>query len=305
MRCARQGAWPATASRRDVLSIAVAGVAGFAGLTGIGGCSVAPTEPDPSAGALDADYVLLGEVHDNPRGHARRLAWLRALPAGPRRAIVFEQFDRGHQAAIEQWRRGNPRARGARAARALAQAGGFAFDAWNYEAYAPVIELALERGWDIRAGNLARSDAMRIARDPATAAPAPAGWPDFADAALEAAVRDGHCGLVPEARIAAMALAQRSRDASMARAMREARGDGAGQVILLAGNGHVRRDHGVPAHLRGAQPEARIFSVGFVEAGAAQSAGDFDATQSVPPAERPDPCAELRERFGQSRKPAG
>ncbi len=273
-------------------------------VVGIGGCALAPARPDLPAAAPDADYILLGEVHDNLRGHASRLAWLRALPDGPRRAIVFEQFDLGHQAAITQWREAHRTARGAAAARDLARAGAFAFDHWRYEAYGPVIELALARDWDIRAGNLARADAMRIARDPATAPPPPAGWPDSADAAIEAAVRDGHCGLAPAAMVTAMALAQRSRDAGMADAMRAARADGSAQVILLAGNGHVRRDHGVPAHLRGAQPGARILSIGFVEAGSGAGGADFDAVETVAPAERPDPCAQLRERFGQPHKPA-
>src|SRR5690606_18915290 len=158
-----------------------------------------------------------------------------------------------------------------------------------------VVELARERGWDIRAGNLSRADAMRIARDPAGAAPPPSGWPATADAALEAAVRDGHCGLIPESRIAAMASAQRSRDASLAQAMLAARAEGAGQVILLAGNGHLRRGHGVPAHLRGAQPDARIFTIGFIEADTRGGAADFDATRTVPPTARPDPCEQLRE----------
>lgn len=283
-------------SRRGLLL-----VLGAAGLAGLGACAVAPaSEPLPDA-ALSADYILLGEVHDNPKGHALRLDWLRALPPGPSRALVLEQFDRERQDALARWRADHPDARGADAARELALAGGFAFDAWDYEAYGPVIELALERGWEVRAGNLSRADAMRVARDPAVAEPPPARWSSEGDAALESAVRAGHCGLVPEERIAAMALAQRSRDASMARAMLAARADGARQVILLAGNGHVRRDHGVPAHLRGAQPDARIFAVGFVEADAGERA--FDATRIVPPAARPDPCEELRERFGARQAP--
>lgn len=291
------GGTGSTSTRRRFLGLALAGLAG------IGGCALVPARPGLPAAALAADYILLGEVHDNSRGHARRLAWLRALPEGPRRAIVFEQFDLAHQAAITQWRNANRTARGAVAARELAGAGQFSFDQWRYEDYAPVIELALERGWDIRAGNLSGADAMRIARDPSGAAPPPAAWPDTGDAALEAAVRDGHCGLLPEARVPAMALAQRSRDAGMAQAMLAARADGARQVIMLAGNGHVQRHHGVPAHLRGAQADARVFAVGFLEAGTEGRSGDFDAVQTIAPAERPDPCAQLRERFGTMRKP--
>ncbi|MFA7503909.1 MAG: ChaN family lipoprotein [Burkholderiaceae bacterium] len=268
------------------------------GLLAIGGCAVPASPSDPSSAALEADYILLGEVHDNAEGHARRLDWLRAMPNGPRRAIVFEQFDLGHQAAIDRWREMRPDERGPAAAKNLAQAGGFEFRGWRFESYGPVIELALERGWDIRAGNLPRTEAMRIARDPAAAAPPPPGWPAAADAALESAVRKGHCGLVPEERVEAMALAQRSRDAGMAQAMRAARDDGAAQVLLIAGNGHVRRDYGVPAHLRGAQPDARIFALGFIESGNGGGRNRFDAVRMVPPADRPDPCAQLREHFG-------
>lgn len=289
-------AGPVSVSRRRALL-----ALGAAGLAGVGACALAPAPDALPDHALSADYILLGEVHDNPDAHALRLEWLRALPQAPARALVFEQFDRERQDAIGRWRSAHPDARGPGAARELARAGGFAFDAWDYTLYGPVIELALERGWDVRAGNLSRADAMRVARDPAVAEPPPAGWSPEGDAALEEAVRSGHCGLVPEERITAMALAQRSRDAGMARAMLAARADGARQVVLLAGNGHVRRDHGVPAHLRGAQPGARILTVGFVEAGAKESA--FDLTRVVPPAARPDPCEQLRERFGRHDAP--
>jgi uncharacterized iron-regulated protein len=38
-------------------------------------------------------------------------------------------------------------------------------------------------------------------------------------------------------------------------------------AVLLAGNGHVRRDHGVPVLIAAAEPGARVLSVGFLSAG--------------------------------------
>ena len=62
------------------------------------------------------------------------------------------------------------------------------------------------------------------------------------------------------------------------------RGDG---VVLLAGNGHVRRDLGVPRWLEGTAG-ARAFSVGFVEEPAE---GTFDERVAIVPHPRVDPCA--------------
>jgi uncharacterized iron-regulated protein len=58
-------------------------------------------------------------------------------------------------------------------------------------------------------------------------------------------------------------------------------------VVLIAGNGHVRKDIAVPFWLRrdGLAPRA----VGFLEP--TSDADVFDAVERIPAAERPDPCA--------------
>ncbi|MEO6031952.1 MAG: ChaN family lipoprotein [Burkholderiaceae bacterium] len=92
-----------------------------------------------------------------------------------------------------------------------------------------------------------------------------------------------------------MARAQMARDAVMADQVRRHAGRG---VVLLAGNGHVRRDLGVPRWLADIAPE-RVLTVGFVEEGDAQSrvpqsAQRFDAVVVAPRATRNDPCERLR-----------
>ena len=58
-------------------------------------------------------------------------------------------------------------------------------------------------------------------------------------------------------------------------------------VVLIAGNGHVRKDIAVPFWLRrdGLAPRA----VGFLEP--PSDAAVFDSVERIPAAERPDPCA--------------
>jgi uncharacterized iron-regulated protein len=67
-------------------------------------------------------------------------------------------------------------------------------------------------------------------------------------AAQQQAIRDGHCGLLPESQIAPMTRIQIARDIRMAHALERARLPGK-TVVLLAGGGHVLRDRGVPVHL--------------------------------------------------------
>jgi hypothetical protein len=81
-------------------------------------------------------------------------------------------------------------------------------------------------------------------------------------------------------------------------------GQGARGVVLLAGNGHVRRDIGVPRWL-GDGWRDRLFSVGYLERsserGGSEPAAAFDAVVQTAPATRADPCA----GFGEHSVPAG
>lgn len=270
------------------------------------------SEVPGSLGSLD--YLLLGEVHDNPEHHRRRLEWLERLADAGRFALALEQLDAERQPAIDA-----ARATGLDA-RALAQAASFDFDGWPWLHYGPFVAFALRRGLPLIGANLSAADVRRIARGASDAAGAdgvpPGGWRRQDQAVLEREIVDGHCGLLPESAAAPMALAQRSRDARMARALVEARRATGLPVVLLAGNGHVRRDVGVPRHLEAIDPGGKVLAVGVLEraggsaaasAGAGASARDpeeasrFDRIVLTAPHRRDDPCEELRRRFA----PAG
>jgi uncharacterized iron-regulated protein len=252
-----------------------------------------PARREPWEPRLGGDaIVLLGEVHDNPEPHRLRLALLRrAFEAGWRPAIAMEQFDRERQADIERARHERPLDAQHVIDLAAPETG------WRWDFYRPFVALALEYDVPLFAANLSRADAGRIVRG-GFAGVFDAGSlarlgldrpvPDDLQAAQEREIDLGHCHALPPASWPAMARVQLARDAVMADVLREHAARG---VVLLAGNGHVRRDLGVPRWLSAAERE-RSFAVGYLEAGGAPApAGAFDAVVLVPPAEREDPCA--------------
>lgn len=241
--------------------------------------------------------ALLGEVHDNAEAHRLRLAALRrAFSAGWRPAIALEQFDRELQPVIDRARREKPG--DAQHLIDLVTASEPRLrSAWNWDFYRPLLDLALHHDVPLIAANLSSADAARIVREGYAAVfdagsisqlgldqPIAADW----QAAQEHAIDAGHCGALPPTLWPRMARAQFARDAVMAAMLRQ---HGANGVVLIAGNGHVRRDIGVPRWLGEAWHE-RIVTVGHVEEGNdASVAAAFDALVVVAPARRSDPCA--------------
>jgi uncharacterized iron-regulated protein len=241
-----------------------------------------------------ADHVLLGEVHDHPAHHIERAALLTAL-ADRRPTVVFEQFARTSDATLAAPVGGDLDAWLDRA--------GFDRKGWAWPLHRPLIEAALAAGLPMRGGNLARDEVRQIARQGAAAAPADLATalaqplPPGAARALDRALIDGHCGQLPATALPRMRDAQAARDAAMADALLRAVAGGATSAVLIAGNGHVRRDHGVPLWLARRQPAAKVVSVGFLERGADGSApsvaerGVYDIVWLTPRQPRPDPCA--------------
>jgi uncharacterized iron-regulated protein len=236
-----------------------------------------------------SDFVLLGEHHDNPHHHRLRAELLAALAAPA--AVVVEHLPRGAAPLL------SPDQRGSALLLALQEAG---FDArgWRWPLHEPLFTAIAAGGHRLLGGNLPRELARRTAREGAGALPAElraaidaAPLAASAHAALVDDLISGHCGHLPPERTPSMVLAQRGRDAAMALSLIEARsGRASGPVLLLAGNGHVRRDYGVAQVLQGLRPGARVLSVGFVEPGSAASAEMFDLIWTTPAVDRDDPC---------------
>lgn len=93
-----------------------------------------------------------------------------------------------------------------------------------------------------------------------------------------------------------MAAAQIARDQFMARLIERHADRG---VVLLAGNGHVRRDIGVPRWLP-AELGQRVKAIGLLEDGDATDRSAFDHSLVTPRQPREDPCAALRPSAGRA-----
>ncbi len=261
--------------------------------------------------AGEADYVLLGEQHDNA-DHHRFQAWtLRALlRRGRWPAVVFEQVDR-EKAEILASVAPQARALGrGEAADYLAEALDWEAGGWPaFREYKPVFAEALGAGLALVAGNVKLGHGADVSRSRELAwmPPLPAGAREI----LAEEIRVSHCGMAPESMVAPMIDAQRARDAVMARSLVGAgRGRGA---VLIAGFGHTRRDFAVPLYVEVLAPGARVVSLAMlgVRAGA-DAPGDyadafgrkdlpFDFVWFTPRASEGDPCEEFREALERMR----
>ncbi len=270
-------------------------------------CAIEPLAP-LSAGALaDAisrrPVVLLGEVHDNATQHAVRAEALRRLLAsGARPALAFEQFDRDRQQDLDDARIEALSPGTGRADHLIARAGA---SGWSWNFYRPYVQLAIDYGLPIVAANLSRSDAMRVAQQgfgamfdvqQQAADPPLEQLPSWFVAEHQRAVDIGHCKLMPNSMLPALARAQIARDLTLAQAIRPYAGRG---VVLLSGNGHVRNDIGVPYFLTAAE-RARTVTIGLLESDdidAGAIAMHFDVVMLTPAQIRPDPCDALRKQL--------
>ena len=247
-------------------------------------CASVDTAPPARLQALlPADVLLLGEQHDAPdhqRLQREAVLWL----AGRNQlaALVLEMAERGHTTAGLP-----PGATETEVQKAL----GWNDTAWPWKAYGPVVMAAVGAGVPVLGGNLPRSR-MRAAMGEAAwdqHLPAPALQRQYT------ALREGHCGLLPESQIGPMARIQIARDASLARTAQEALRPGR-TVLLVAGGGHVLRSLGVPTHW----PADLKSKVALAQAGQAPAAieSEADAVIATPALPPKDHCAELRRQWG-------
>jgi uncharacterized iron-regulated protein len=242
-----------------------------------------------------ADVVLLGEVHDNPVDHALRGTLITAF-ASQHPAIVFEQFaDRDTPIPL-------PAAGQTR--EAWLDSSGFDRTGWRWPMHEPVVDAALAHARSLWGSNLSREALRSVVHEGEGAAPealrhlaAEAPLDSTTTATMDSVLEEGHCNQLPQSLIPGMRAAQVIRDAAMARALLLAgAGNGQRPEWLMAGNGHVRRDLGVPRLLRRVAPDARVLAVGLLERepdGAIPTADErraYDLVIVTPRAEREDPC---------------
>jgi len=240
-----------------------------------------------------ADILVLGEIHDNPRHHVLR-ATLLSDPSMAGRQVVAEPLSAGLQVDNSQ------------ALLAGLERAGFDAAAWGWPLHEPVFSAARSNGLPIHGGNITPSQTRDIFKSKGHS------LPNEIQALLERAslngdelkqlrqeIDEGHCGALPATMFDAMVAVQRARDATMSEQILQHL-----PAVLIAGNGHAWKHLGVPQIIRHNRPELRLVSVLLLEHApfattSEQSAwaqgfqGIADFVWVTPAQPRTDPCLSL------------
>lgn len=256
---------------------------------------------------VSADFVLLGEHHDNV-DHHRLQAWAlsQVLAVGRRPVLAFEMLTPDQGPALRRYIAEHPGQ-----TEGLDQALDWANSHWpDWSNYRPLFAEGLSAGMEIRAANLPNGAVHALAHGEAFPDPMIKYFrldqplePRVADA-LSKEIKESHCGQMPERMLPGMITVQRARDAVMAHTMADKAPTGA---VLIAGTGHIRNDWGVPVHLAALAAGRPAFALAFLEvadddndpAAYSEAFGapqlPFDAVWFTPRQSDEDPCAGLAE----------
>ena len=250
-----------------------------------------------------ARFLLLGEIHDNADHHTLQ-AWSIAHMAAQGPGIVFEHFREDQQGILSAFEASRDNSGDGDAVDRLLLVTQWDQSGWpKGEAFRPLFEAVLGARLPLLAGNVARARLRDVARNGMSKISQSAQRDlkldqPLSKALLEALLTEleaSHCNLMPKSAFGGMADAQRLRDGFMARVMADAAVEH-GKAVLVAGNGHVRKDRGVPWYLRRMVPDAKIVAVGHIEVQKGKTvatdyaASRFDYLVFTPRHVREDPC---------------
>ncbi|MDY7563378.1 ChaN family lipoprotein [Pseudomonas sp. 10B1] len=188
-----------------------------------------------------APRVLVGEQHDNPDHHALEL-WVLQVLADRRSqgSLLLEMLDPNQQSRVDEVKAAFKSVAPADLPAQLAWR-----DGWDWALYGPIVRYALGQSYPLLAANLAPEEVATIYKQQ----PPLTGTHSTCLAVREqllAHIRDSHCGQLPEEHIPAMLAVQQQRDRRMAHQLLAA----PVPALLFAGAYRVRKDIGVPTHLR-------------------------------------------------------
>ena len=232
-----------------------------------------------------ADIVLLGELHDNKFHHELRGNLISRF-ADSKRSVVSEHLPAPLQVTF------------ASDTKADLEAAGFDPEGWGWPVHQTLYDRLREKGLAVFGGNLPREEARQIFLQGANGLPermaktyAQSRLDEKSERALDRDLVDGHCGKLPDKYLLRMRFAQRITDLSLSHVLLDHR-----PAVLVAGNGHVRKDYGVPQVLLSVAPELRVVSIGFLERDnnspelLKSVLGRYDYVWLTERAERSDPC---------------
>lgn len=213
----------------------------------------------------EANYVLLGEKHDNSVHHRLQAKAVREIiKSGGLPWIAFEMIDNSQWKALNKFLASGPdNAYGLGAALDWENSG---WPDWGY--YAPIANAALDADLPLLPANFPRSTArfigskgfLALGKTTVSSTGLAKSLPKALDKSLMDELYASHCRMMPRKRLRGVARVQHARDALMAATLAQDQ-----HVVLIAGAGHTRKDRGVPFYLRYLKPKKKIVSVAYVE----------------------------------------
>ena len=251
---------------------------------------------DLIAAIHEADVVLLGEVHDNLFQHRARADLISKIQ-NKEFAIVSEHLVFGSEitysgSLLEDL-----------------ETIGFNKKAWIWPTHEVLYKKFEELNLPVFGGDLSKKDIDNIYEGKGLSQSGTL-TPIIKRSTLDSQSKDkllndlvvGHCGVVEEDFLSFMFKVQRLRDASMAYIASKV-----APAIVIAGNGHVRRDYGVPQILKKINPDSNIVSIAFLETDKFSNMtdnlikklfkdADADYIWLTEAVSRVDPCEKLRGR---------
>ncbi|MBO9445552.1 ChaN family lipoprotein [Ruegeria sp. R14_0] len=238
---------------------------------------------DVLASMTSADVVILGEIHDNPQHHVIQAEALKAINPS---AVVWEMVTEEGAQRLADKAVSNPEE--------LARILKWIESGWPpLSMYYPVFQASDAPVYGAMVPRTAARAAME--RGAATALGADAArygltvpLPRDEQAEREADQLAAHCDAIPESALPQLVAIQRLRDAVLTRSILRATDETGGPVAVITGNGHARKDRGIPTFMSRLRPGLNVFVLGQSEDGAIT--GEFDAVLDSPGIEREDPC---------------
>lgn len=251
-----------------------------------------------------AEYLLLGERHDNLVHHQHQTWVIQQLQQSRRKAsVAFEMIDD---------RQGNLLARHrVSSAEEMIAILDQVRNHWNYtHRYKDLFAQTLTAQFPIVPANLNRQRLMQVVKQGEDKLPAAyknmlkqSPLSDAQMKSLQQEIKQSHCNMLDDAASHKLILAQRVRDAVIAHSLTKNR---APVKVLIAGAGHVRKDRGVPLYLERQIKGTKVLTIGFTEVSAgandirryserwSTNSMPFDIVWFTPTVERHDMCAQFK-----------
>ncbi|MCK5431742.1 MAG: ChaN family lipoprotein [Gammaproteobacteria bacterium] len=262
------------------------------------------------ASIMRADYVLLGENHDNISHHMNQAWVVENLSKKDHEASVsFEMIDDQQGDLIIN--------KNITSSTMLIEILNHIKSSWNYETYYSIVfDSVIQAGFKIYPANLSRQTLMKaVMENNQNLSPrlgqvlSQSPLPQEQKTVLQNEIIKSHCGMLDAQMVDRMVEMQRIRDAAMAVSLLNSDAD---IKVLIAGINHVRKDHGVPMYLLQENKKTTTVSVAQIEVESDHNDITdyikhwqdknlpFDYIWFTASAERPtgeDFCASLKKRF--------